>query len=94
MTVYGTGNYTQTGYTTEGYERERVRAQEMSDLHKSMADWQAVFRTRLEQWGRHGPSDALRAQIAEAAKEIGDIVDAIMSATPPMLAAPKRDNRY
>lgn len=85
--------YAQTGYTAESYERERQRNQEMADLYKSLSDWQAVFRTRLEMWGRHGPSPALRASIAEAAKEIGDIVDAIMNATPPMLSAPAK-NRY
>jgi hypothetical protein len=86
--------YAQTGYTAESYELERRRAQEMTDLYKSLENWQACFRTRLEQWGRHGPSDALRASIAEAAKEIGDVVDQIMHATPPMLSAPKRENRY
>jgi hypothetical protein len=85
--------YAQTGYTAESYERERVRAQEMADRYKALENWQAVFRTRLEQWGRAGPSPALRASIAEAAKEIGDVVDAIMGATPPMLSGPVK-NRY
>lgn len=82
-------SYAQT-YTAESYERERVRAQEMADLYKSLDQWQAVFRGRLEQWGRAGPSPALRASIAEAAKECGDVVDAIMNATPIMLSKPGR----
>jgi hypothetical protein len=85
--------YAQTAYTAESYERERQRNQEMADRYKALENWQAVFRSRLEQWGRHGPSPALRESIAEAAKECGDVVDQIMHATPPMLAAPTK-NRY
>ena len=79
------------GYS-ENYEQERRRAQELSDLHKRLSDWQGCFRTRLEQWSRHGPSPALRASIAEAAKEVDGVVDQILNAPPPVLSPTK--NRY
>ena len=79
------------GYS-ENYEQERQRAQKLNDLYKSLSDWQGALRTRLEMWGRQGPSEALRASISEAAKEIGDVVDAIMHAPPPVLSPTK--NRY
>ena len=91
MNVYGSGNYTQHGLA---HDQDQLRhAQQMTELYKNLAAWQAVFRGRLEQWGRAGPSPALRASIAEAAKECGDVVDAIMNATPPMLSGPA-PNRY
>lgn len=67
------------------------RDRELADLHRSLSDWQAVFCSRLQQWGRNGPSPALRASIAEAAEKIGDIVDVIMNVPPPIL---KQENRY
>jgi len=67
--------------------------QEMAALYKSLANWQAVYLGRLEQWSRHGPSPTLRASIAEAAKECSDVVDQIMNSAPPMLAASAK-NRY
>ena len=57
--------------------------QDMAALCKSLADWQAVYLGRLEQWGRNGPSPALKASIAEASKECSDMADQIMNSAPP-----------
>jgi uncharacterized protein YecE (DUF72 family) len=89
MTIYGTGNYAQT-YTAEKYEIERRQRQELADLFKSLEQWQSVFRVRLEQWCRNGPSESLRAQINEAAEECGSRIEQIMGSSPPRITGPTR----
>jgi hypothetical protein len=87
--------YVQTGYTSESYERERQRSQEVSDMFKQLSDMQACIRVKLEILVRNGGATAaqLKQMSEEVAASYGEVFDRILEIAPPRLTAPTK-NRY
>jgi hypothetical protein len=82
--------YVQYGYESADERAAAERQREALQLIKEIGQWQQVIVSQLEMLIRGSPPDAIRKRIAEASKEYGVRLEALLGAEPYRLTGPRR----
>jgi hypothetical protein len=86
-------NYAQS-YTSEKYEAERQRKQELADRIKAWELSHSTIAIKVGILHRGGKTESLRTEIMELAKAYIIELEDLVGSVPIMITGPKTPNRY